>query len=437
MVESTQSQDSNLGTRLQQDLKNDLIAGLLVVIPLATTIWLSSIVSKFVLTLVTSVPKQLNPFITLNPLLQDLINLTLGLTVPLLAILLIGLMARNFVGRWLLEFGEGTLSKIPVAGAVYKTLKQLLETFLSNKSNRFRRVVLVEYPREGLFSVGFVTGDVGSTLQAEDGIRDVERSRGLGDVYKRQKLGTVILVESTQSQDSNLGTRLQQDLKNDLIAGLLVVIPLATTIWLSSIVSKFVLTLVTSVPKQLNPFITLNPLLQDLINLTLGLTVPLLAILLIGLMARNFVGRWLLEFGEGTLSKIPVAGAVYKTLKQLLETFLSNKSNRFRRVVLVEYPREGLFSVGFVTGDVGPSLQSELDEKLLSVFIPTAPNPTTGWYTLVPESSVKDLAISVEDAFRTIISVGIVNPDEKDSSSNPTFSKLFSQLRASTNTSST
>ena len=239
------------------------------------------------------------------------------------------------------------------------------------------------------------------------------------------------MVESTQNPDSNLGSRLQQDLKNDLIAGLLVVIPLATTIWLSSLVSKFVLTLVTSVPKQL------NPLLQDLINLTLGLTVPLLAILLIGLMARNFVGRWLLEFGEGTLSKIPVAGAVYKTLKQLLETFLSNKSNRFRRVVLVEYPREGLFSVGFVTGDVGPSLQSELDKKLLSVFIPTAPNPTTGWYTLVPESSVKDLDISVEDAFKTIISVGIVNPDEKDNSSNPTFSKLFSQLRASSNTSST
>ena len=244
------------------------------------------------------------------------------------------------------------------------------------------------------------------------------------------------MVESNQNQDSNLGSRLQQDLKNDLIAGLLVVIPLATTIWLSSLVSKFVLTLVTSVPKQLNPFINLNPLLQDLINLTLGLTVPLLAILLIGLMARNFVGRWLLEFGEGTLSKIPVAGAVYKTLKQLLETFLSNKSNRFRRVVLVEYPREGIYSVGFVTGDVGPSLQPELEEKLLSVFIPTAPNPTTGWYTLVPESSVKDLDISVEDAFKTIISAGIVNPDEKNNTSNPTFSKLFSQLRASTNTSS-
>ncbi len=240
------------------------------------------------------------------------------------------------------------------------------------------------------------------------------------------------MVQSTPRPDLPLISRFQQDLKNDLIAGLLVVIPLATTIWLSTIVSRFVLALLTSVPKQLNPFITLNPLLQDLINLALGLTVPLLGILLIGLMARNIVGRWLLEFGEGTLSKIPLAGSVYKTLKQLLETFLRDNSTRFRRVVLVEYPREGLFSVGFVTGSVGPSLQSDLDKPLLSVFIPTAPNPTTGWYTLVPESSVKDLNITVEEAFRTIISAGIVNPDEREAPVNRSFSSLFAQLRAST-----
>ena len=239
------------------------------------------------------------------------------------------------------------------------------------------------------------------------------------------------MVQSSPRQDLPLPSRLQQDLKNDLIAGLLVVIPLATTIWLSTIVSRFVLAFLTSIPKQLNPFITLNPLLQDLINLALGLTVPLLGILLIGLMARNFVGRWLLEFGEGTLSRIPLAGSVYKTLKQLLETFLKDNSTRFRRVVLVEYPREGLFSVGFVTGVVGPSLQPELDKPLLSVFIPTAPNPTTGWYTLVPEDSVKDLNISVEDAFRTIISAGIVNPDERNNSTNTSFSSLFSQLKSS------
>ncbi len=238
-------------------------------------------------------------------------------------------------------------------------------------------------------------------------------------------------MQSNTRPDLPLSARLQQDLKNDLIAGLLVVIPLATTIWLATTVSRFVLAFLTSIPKQFNPFITLNPLLQDLINLALGLTVPLFAILLIGLMARNIVGRWLLEFGEETLQRIPLAGSVYKTLKQLLGTFLRDNSQRFRRVVLVEYPREGLYSVGFVTGVVGPSLQAELKEPLLSVFIPTAPNPTTGWYTLVPETSVKDLDISVEDAFRTIISAGIVNPDEREAPVNRSFSSLISQLRGS------
>jgi len=238
------------------------------------------------------------------------------------------------------------------------------------------------------------------------------------------------LVQSSPRPDLPVGERLQQDLKNDLIAGLLVVIPLATTIWLATTVSRFVLAFLTSIPKQFNPFNTLNPLLQELINLGVGLLVPLLGILLIGLMARNIVGRWLLEFGEGTLLRIPLAGSVYKTLKQLLETFLQGKASRFRRVVLVEYPREGLYALGFVTGVLGTALQAGFSEPMLSVFIPTAPNPTTGWYTVVPEGAVKDLDLSVEDAFRTIISAGIVSPDERETPSNRSFSSLLAQLRA-------
>jgi uncharacterized membrane protein len=151
---------------------------------------------------------------------------------------------------------------------------------------------------------------------------------------------------------------------------------------------------------------------------------------LIGLMARNIVGRWLLEFGEGTLLRIPVAGTVYKTLKQLLETLLRDNSSRFSRVVLVEYPREGLYALGFVTGAMARSIQADFSEAMLSVFIPTAPNPTTGWYAVVPERLVKDLDLSVEDAFRTIISAGIVNPDERQPPSNRSFSSLMAQLRA-------
>ena len=238
------------------------------------------------------------------------------------------------------------------------------------------------------------------------------------------------MVQSSPRPDQPLGDRLQQDLKNDLIAGLLVVTPLATTFWLATTVSRFVLAFLTSIPKQFNPFNTLNPVLQELINLGVGLLVPLLGILLIGLMARNIVGRWLLEFGEGTLLRIPLAGSVYKTLKQLLETFLQGNSTRFRRVVLIEYPREGLYALGFVTGVLSASLSAGFDQTMLSVFIPTAPNPTTGWYAVVPETSVRDIDLSVEDAFRTIISAGIVSPDERAAPSNRSFSSLLAQLRA-------
>lgn len=172
--------------------------------------------------------------------------------------------------------------------------------------------------------------------------------------------------------------RLQQAIKNDLIAGLLVVIPLATTIWLSISVSSWVLDLLTRIPKQVNPFKTWHPLLVDLLNVGVGIIVPLTGILLIGLMARNIFGQWLLNTGESLLKRIPLAGSIYKVLQQLLETILRDSRNRFRRVVLVEYPRPGLWAVAFVTGTMNGSLQTVFSEPMLSLFIPSSPNPTTG-----------------------------------------------------------
>lgn len=218
--------------------------------------------------------------------------------------------------------------------------------------------------------------------------------------------------------------RLKQDLKNDLIAGLLVVIPLATTIWLTLTVASWVIRFLTQIPKQLNPFDGLNPALEILLMLLVGLAVPLFCILLIGLMARNIVGRWLLETGERTLQAIPLAGSIYKTLKQLLETLLRDSGTRFRRVVLVEYPRPGVWSLGFVTGMVGSELQAHLSGSMLSVFIPTSPNPTTGWYAIVDEATVIDLAMPVEEAFKVIISGGIVSPDTMKPAKLPGASRL-------------
>ncbi len=204
--------------------------------------------------------------------------------------------------------------------------------------------------------------------------------------------------------------RIKQDIKNDLIAGLLVVIPLATTIWLSYTVATWVIGFLTRVPKQINPFDGLNPILVNFLNFLVGLAVPLLSIMLIGLMARNIAGRWLLDVGERVLQAIPLAGSVYKTLKQLLETLLRDSSNKFRRVVLIEYPRAGIWTLAFVTGPVNQQIQSQIGQPMLSVFIPTTPNPTTGWYAIIAESDVINLSLSIEDAFKVVISGGIVNP---------------------------
>jgi len=226
--------------------------------------------------------------------------------------------------------------------------------------------------------------------------------------------------------------RWKQDLKNDLIAGLLVVIPIATTIWLSVTVAAWVIDFLTRIPKQINPFNDLHPILLNLLNLGVGLAAPLLSILLIGLMARNIAGRWLLEVGERLLQAIPLAGAVYKTLKQLLETLLRDSNGRFRRVVLVEYPRPGIWAIAFVTGALSPQIQTQFPESMLSLFIPTTPNPTTGWYAIVPERETLNLSMSIEDAFKVVVSGGIVSPEAAtiNATINPASNSESPQLEA-------
>lgn len=201
--------------------------------------------------------------------------------------------------------------------------------------------------------------------------------------------------------------KFKQDLKNDLIAGLVVIIPLATTIWLTLNVASWVIRFLTRFPKQLNPFTGMNPFLVALINLGIGFAVPLLAILLIGLMARNIAGRWLLDLGERIVQSIPLAGSVYKTIQQLLQSVFQDSKTRFRRVVLIEYPRRGLWAIAFVTG----AAVTDSPNKMLSIFIPTTPNPTSGWYSIVSEDEILNLSISIEDAFKVLLSGGIVGPN--------------------------
>ena len=143
----------------------------------------------------------------------------------------------------------------------------------------------------------------------------------------------------------------------------------------------------------------------------LGLATLLALITLTGIFARNYLGRKSIELGDRLIKKIPILNAVYGTTKQITEGFSKTDKNVFRKMVLVEYPRLGIYSPGFLTGDSPGEVLLKTDTKLLSVFIPTVPNPTTGFLIFVPEKAVILLDMSVEDGFKLILSAGVIKPN--------------------------
>ena len=143
----------------------------------------------------------------------------------------------------------------------------------------------------------------------------------------------------------------------------------------------------------------------------LGLLVGFVVITLLGAIAAGFFGRWLIRAGENILNRMPVVRSIYGASKQILETVLTTQSNAFREVVLVEYPRKGLWVVGFVTGSTEGEVGVKIDQKTVNVFIPTTPNPTSGFLLFCPKEDLIYLDMGVEDAVKLVVSGGIVTPD--------------------------
>lgn len=145
-----------------------------------------------------------------------------------------------------------------------------------------------------------------------------------------------------------------------------------------------------------------------------GLVVMLIAFTLVGWIAAGLAGRTLVRLGEAIVGRMPVIRGVYSALKQVFETLFTQSSQSFRQVVLIEFPRRGAWSLGFVTGttagEVGRRLGSTSDAELINVFIPTTPNPTSGFLMFVPRSELHFLDMSVEDGLKMLVSVGLVTP---------------------------
>jgi uncharacterized membrane protein len=146
----------------------------------------------------------------------------------------------------------------------------------------------------------------------------------------------------------------------------------------------------------------------------LGLITLLLLITLTGIVARNYLGKKLIGYGEKVLNRIPLVNSVYGLIKQIAESLAATQTGKgaFRKVVLIEYPRSGMWSLGFLTGSAFDEANEKIGTKLLSVYVSTPPNPTNGFVVMVPEENVKFLDMSVEEGLKLIISIGVITPEK-------------------------
>ena len=202
-------------------------------------------------------------------------------------------------------------------------------------------------------------------------------------------------------------------MKKYLLAGLLVWLPLAVTIWVLQAVlgildGVFVWFLNGSqavLPEGAHSFIELLRKVPGL-----GVIVMLIGLLLTGIFATNVVGQWSLRQGHRMLNRIPIVKSIYSSVQQVSDTLFSSSGNAFREAVLVEYPREGTWTIAFVTGKPGGEAARHLPGDFLSIYVPTTPNPTSGFFLMLPRADIIPLAMSVDDALKYVISMGVVAP---------------------------
>lgn len=196
-------------------------------------------------------------------------------------------------------------------------------------------------------------------------------------------------------------------LKKYLIAGLLVWVPLVVTFLLVRFTINLVDRTMVLIPKQYRP--------EELLGFEIpgiGLLLTFLLMLFTGAIVANFFGRRLVNVWEDFLSRIPFVRTVYSTVKQVTSTLFSDTSQSFREVVLVEYPRKGTWVLAFVTGETPDFLAKTVKTQLVNLFVPTTPNPTSGFYVMVEPKDLRRLDISVEDGLKMILSAGVINPME-------------------------
>lgn len=190
------------------------------------------------------------------------------------------------------------------------------------------------------------------------------------------------------------------------ITGLLILVPLAITLWvlhaiISTMDQSLLLLPVEWRPEKLVGFKVLG----------IGTILTLLIVFVTGLLAQNFIGNYVIRAWESLLQRIPIVSSIYSSVKQVSDTLFSSSGNAFRKAVLIEYPRRDCWTIGFLTGVPGGDVVNHLKGDFVSVYVPTTPNPTSGFFLMLPRNEAIELDMSVDAALKYIVSMGVVAPE--------------------------
>ncbi len=195
-------------------------------------------------------------------------------------------------------------------------------------------------------------------------------------------------------------------LRKYFITGLLILVPLSITFWvLHSVIGVMDQSLLL-LPMNWRPEVLLGRYIPGV-----GTVLTLLIIFVTGLLARNYIGNYVVAGWESVLNRIPIVNTIYSSVKQVSDTLFSSTGNAFRTAVLVQYPREGSWTIAFITGTPGGELKQHLPGEYVSMYVPTTPNPTSGFFLMMPKADVIELDMSVDVALKYIVSMGVVAPE--------------------------
>ena len=209
----------------------------------------------------------------------------------------------------------------------------------------------------------------------------------------------------------NLATGLEPpglQLKKYLITGLLIWVPLIITVWVLSVLVGTLDQTLLLLPDDWQPRVWLGFNIPGL-----GVLLTLAVVLLTGMLGANIIGQRLVKLWESLLNRIPVVKSLYSSVKQVSDTLFSSSGQAFRKALLVQYPRQGSWTIAFLTGQPGGDVVNYLTGEYVSVYIPTTPNPTSGFFLMMPRADVIELDMNVDEALKYIISMGVVPPENR------------------------